>query len=71
MPSLTRARREIDEGLLPSCQLALALDGEVVVEEAFGDATIDSRYTMFSATKPVVASVVWQLLGEGVLNPRC
>ncbi|MGH9274955.1 MAG: serine hydrolase domain-containing protein [Acidimicrobiales bacterium] len=67
---LTRARREVDEGLLPSCQLALALDGEVVVEEAFGDATVDTRYTMFSATKPVVASVVWQLMGEGLLQPE-
>jgi hypothetical protein len=25
---LTRAHREIDAGLLPSCQLALAIDGE-------------------------------------------
>jgi CubicO group peptidase (beta-lactamase class C family) len=66
---LARAQRDIDDGILPSCQLALALDGEVVLEAAFGDATVDSRYTMFSATKPVVASVVWQLLGEGVLDP--
>lgn len=67
---LARARRDVDDGLLPSCQLALALDGEVVMEAAFGDATVDSRYTMFSATKPVVASVVWQLLGEEVLQPE-
>lgn len=66
---LHRARREVDEGLLPSCQLALALDGEVVVEEAFGDATVDSRFTIFSATKAFVAAVVWQLLGEGLLDP--
>jgi CubicO group peptidase (beta-lactamase class C family) len=66
---LTRARREIDEGLLPSCQLALALDGEVLVHEALGDATTDTRYTIFSATKPFVASVVWQLLGEGAVTP--
>jgi CubicO group peptidase (beta-lactamase class C family) len=67
---LTRARRDVEEGLLPSCQLALALDGEVLVHEAFGAATTASRYTMFSATKPVVASVIWQLLGEGVLDPE-
>lgn len=66
---LDRARREVDDGLLPSCQLALALDGEVVVEEAFGDATVDSRYTIFSSTKAFVASVVWQLIGEGLLDP--
>lgn len=67
---LARARRDVDDGLLPSCQLALGLDGEVITEAAFGDASVDSRYTMFSATKPVVASVIWQLLGEGVLQPE-
>src|SRR5689334_6064513 len=66
---LTRARKEVDEGLLPGCQIALALDGEVVVEEAFGDASVDTRFTIFSATKAFVASVVWQLIGEGLLDP--
>lgn len=66
---LARARRDVDDGLLPSCQLALAQDGEVVMEAAFGGATVDSRFTMFSATKPVVASVVWQLIGDGELEP--
>ena len=66
---LTRARHEVDEGLLPACQLALALHGEVVVNETFGDAAADTRFTMFSATKPLVASVVWQLMGEGLINP--
>jgi CubicO group peptidase (beta-lactamase class C family) len=66
---LTRAAREVDEGLLPSCQVALAKDGELVVDEAFGSATTDSRFTIFSATKAFVASVVWQLMGEGLLDP--
>jgi CubicO group peptidase (beta-lactamase class C family) len=66
---LTRARREVDDGLLPACQLALALDGDVVVEETFGEATPATRFTIFSATKPFVASVIWQLIGEGLLDP--
>lgn len=66
---LARARRDIDDGLLPSCQLALAIDGEVVVHEAFGSATTSTRYLVFSATKPVVAAVVWQLIGEGIVDP--
>ena len=41
----------------------------MVVHEAFGDATVDSRFTIFSATKAFVASVVWQLIGEGLLDP--
>jgi CubicO group peptidase (beta-lactamase class C family) len=67
---LERARRDIDTGLLPSCQVALALDGEVLVHEALGDATPDTRYTIFSATKPFVASMIWQLLGEGAVAPE-
>ena len=63
-----RAQREIDEGLLPSCQLAVALDGEVIHHEAFGDATTDNRYVMFSATKAVVASAVWLLIQSGDLD---
>ena len=66
---LERARREIDSGLLPSCQVALGYRGEVVAFETFGDASGDTRYALFSATKPYVASVVWQLIAEGALDP--
>ena len=65
---LDRARREVDEGLLPACQLAVAQHGELLVHEAFGDATTDSRFLIFSSTKPVVAAAVWQLLAEGRLD---
>ena len=48
---VTRARREIDSGLLPSCQLAIAQHGEVVLDVTLGDATPDTRYVIFSCTK--------------------
>jgi len=63
-----RAHREVDEGLLPSVQLALAYEGEVVAEDAYGDATADTRYVVFSATKAFVASTVWTLIGDGSLD---
>ena len=65
-----RARREVDEGLLPSCQLALALGGQIVEAATFGDAPAGeaTRYVIFSATKAVVAAAIWQLLGEGRLG---
>ncbi len=66
---LDRARREVDAGLLPSCQVALGYRGEVVVFETFGDATPETRYSVFSATKPFIASVVWQLIAEGLIDP--
>ena len=67
---LARARRDVDDGLLPACQVALALDGEVLVHEVFGDAGVDTRFTIFSATKPFIASLVWQLLADGALRPE-
>jgi CubicO group peptidase (beta-lactamase class C family) len=64
----TRAQREIDAGLLPGCQLALARNGELELFEAYGDATTDTRYIVFSATKAFVASLVWILIGEGLID---
>ena len=51
--------RQVDDGLLPSCSVALALDGEVVWAETAGPATPDTRYVVFSATKAIVCSAVW------------
>jgi len=62
-----RVHREIDSGLLPSCQLALAREGEVE-QVTLGDATDDTRYVIFSCTKALVASAVWQLLADGAVH---
>jgi len=64
-----RIRVEVDEGRLPSCQVAVARHGRVGLFETFGDATPGSRYRTFSAIKPVVASAVWLLIQEGALDP--
>lgn len=63
-----RVQQDVDAGRLPSCQLALARDGKVAVWRAFGDAPVESRYVIFSATKAVVAGAVWILIGEGALD---
>lgn len=67
-PVLERARREIDEGLLPSCQLAVARQGELILHETLGDAAPDQRYVIFSCTKALIAAVIWQLLRDGELR---
>jgi CubicO group peptidase (beta-lactamase class C family) len=64
-----RAHREIDSGLLPSCQLAIAQHGEVVLDVALGDATTDTRYVIFSCTKALIASAIWLLIGDDRLDP--
>ncbi len=63
-----RAGREIDEGLLPSCQLAVARQGCVVADVTLGDADPTSRYVIFSCTKGVVGGAIWLLMSEGRLD---
>jgi CubicO group peptidase (beta-lactamase class C family) len=63
-----RALQEVERGFIPSCQFALAVGGEVVVHETLGG-TGRMRYSIFSATKPVVASVVMAADGRGLLDP--
>lgn len=65
---LTAARRDVESGWLPACQVAVAREGELIVSETFGAATSSHRFLAFSCTKPIVASVVWQLMAEGSLD---
>jgi CubicO group peptidase (beta-lactamase class C family) len=65
---LHRVQREIDSGLLPACQVAIAKDGELVAFETFGDATNDDRFIIFSSTKAFVASAIWLLMSEGKID---
>lgn len=65
---LARATREVDEGIVPSCQVAVGYGGEVVAFAALGQAGEDTRYHVFSCTKPMVASAVWVLMGEAALD---
>ena len=64
---LDRPQREVDQQILPSCQVALARDGRLVAFESYGAASNDTRFVIFSCTKTFVASVIWMLLGEGKL----
>lgn len=66
---LSRARRDVDDGLLPSCQLAVALEGEVVAGATFGAAD-GSRYVTFSVTKAFSAGLAWLLIGDGALSDQ-
>jgi CubicO group peptidase (beta-lactamase class C family) len=65
---LDRAQREIESGLLPSCQIALAINGELEVFETFGEETNDTRYVVYSATKAFVAGAMWALIGDGLVD---
>lgn len=64
---LTRARQEVDDGLLPAVQVAIGLDGEVVVDETFG-AEPSSRFVPFSCTKALIGATIWRFVGDGDLD---
>ena len=65
-----QAQADVDAGLVPAGQLAVARDGDVVACRAFGDATVDTRFCIFSATKALVASAVWMLMAERCVRPQ-
>lgn len=69
-PILELARALVDNGITPACQLAVAHDNEVVCFETFGAATNTTRFSVFSATKPIVASAMWLLIGDGLIDVR-
>ncbi len=64
---LTRVRQEVDDGLLPAAQVAVGLDGEVVVDETFG-ADPSTRFVPFSCTKALIGAAIWRLVGDGSLD---
>lgn len=72
-----RAEREIAEGLLPSCQIAIARNGKLGAMKTFGRAvqggveraaTDDTLYCVFSCTKAIIAASIWILMGEGKIR---
>jgi CubicO group peptidase (beta-lactamase class C family) len=65
---LSRARLEVDQGILPSVQLAVARHGRLVAFETYGSATNNSKYILQSVGRIVVAATVWKLLGERLLG---
>lgn len=72
-----RAKRDVDNGVLPSAQVAVARQGRLAGLRTFGSAvqggvdrpaTDETLYCIFSCTKAVVAAAVWLLLEEGLLR---
>ena len=65
---LTRARKEVDEGLLPSAQVAIAKDGKIAAMASFGDANDDSLFNVFSSTKAITSAAGWLVMQDGKLK---
>jgi CubicO group peptidase (beta-lactamase class C family) len=65
---LDRVRLEVDQGFLPSAQVAVARRGRLVAFETYGDSDPGRRYILQSAGRTVVAGVVWKLISDGLLD---
>jgi CubicO group peptidase (beta-lactamase class C family) len=72
-----RARRDVEDGTLPSAQVAVARNGKLAGLRTFGQAvqggelkpaTDETLYAIFSSTKAVVAAAVWTLFEQGLLS---
>jgi CubicO group peptidase (beta-lactamase class C family) len=72
-----RAKREVDDGTLPSVQVAVARHGKLAGMRTFGTAiqggaerpaTDDTLYHIFSCTKAIIAAGVWLLFESGDLG---
>ncbi len=64
---LQRAGREVDEGLLPACQIAVAYRGELLASRTYGAPPM-SRFVIYSCTKAITAGAIWLLLDKGLLE---
>ena len=65
---LQRAAKEVDEGLLPACQVAIARNGKIAALASFGDATDESLFHVFSSTKAITSAAGWLLMQDGKLD---
>lgn len=68
-----RARQDVDVGLehggVEGCSLAICHQGEIVWEEGFGAAQIDTPILLLSITKTVFEAALWHLFARG-LSPE-
>ena len=66
--ALQRVRREVDDGLLPSAQIAVAREGCLALFETIGEATNENLYCVFSSTKALTSAAAWLLIESGDLR---
>jgi CubicO group peptidase (beta-lactamase class C family) len=62
-------RRHVEDGPLPTAVLGVATAGGVVALDAFGAASVDDHYPLFSITKPIVGLAALRLVEQGRLTP--
>ena len=75
---MDRAERDVKDGVLPACQVAIARNGKIAAMKTFGravqggaekPATDETVFVAMSATKAITSSALWILIQEGKVDP--
>jgi CubicO group peptidase (beta-lactamase class C family) len=75
---MDRAERDVKEGVLPACQVAIARKGKIAAMKTFGravqggvekPATDQTIFVAMSATKAITSSALWLLIQERKITP--
>ena len=75
---MDRAERDVKDGVLPACQVAIARNGKIAAMKTFGravqggvekPATDETVFVAMSATKAITSSALWLLIQEGKIDP--
>src|SRR5262245_66136768 len=75
---MDRAERDVKEGVLPACQVAIARNGKIAAMKTFGratqggaerSATNETVFVAMSATKAITSSALWLLIQERKISP--
>lgn len=75
---MDRAERDVRDGILPACQVAIARNGKIAAMRTFGravqggaekPATNETVFVAMSATKAITSSALWLLIQEGRIRP--
>ena len=64
------ARRNVEDGPLPTAVLGVATAEGIAALDAFGGASVDDHYPLFSVTKPIVGLAAMRLIEQGRLTPE-
>ncbi len=63
-----RVEKDVEDGLLPACQFAIARHGRIAQFGWFGQSQRNSLFNVFSCTKAITSAAAWLLIQDGKLD---
>ena len=63
-----RVAQDVNDGVLPAAQMAIARHGKIAALRTFGAATDNALFNVFSSTKAITSAAGWLLIQDGKLS---